>query len=428
MRRRRWIVSFFTLMTIAGATARADSPRIAASAAPPVADLVREAIARSPALAALRAQVRASRELEPAAGAPPDPMLEAMLQDVGFPRSTVGKEAMSMAGLELRQDIRYPGKRGAATDVARAETAAREADLAAATARVAAEVRSLYADLYVIDRRGHELHAAQELVEMLAATAAGRYAAGEAEQEAVLKAQLEVSRLGNELDDLTAERAAKMAELGRWLDWPAGATLGEVAALPPVALDAGAVARAADAAPEVLAGEAQVGVAQRRVHQAELDLRPDLTAAAGVGLRGALDPVVTLRLGVELPVWRRRKQEPMLRAAKESLGAAEHELADRRAMARAESTRLLATWSAADRQVTRLREAVVPQSSAALDAARVSYLSGRGDFLTVVDDFNRWLEARVELARREADRYIAWAGIERLVAPGLPENRQGAQP
>ena len=48
------------------------------------------------------------------------------------------------------------------------------------------------------------------------------------------------------------------------------------------------------------------------------------------------------------------------------------------------------------------------------DAARSSYLAGRGDFSSVVEDFNLWLDARVELARREADRYAAWAEIERL--------------
>jgi hypothetical protein len=63
----------------------------------------------------------------------------------------------------------------------------------------------------------------------------------------------------------------------------------------------------------------------------------------------------------------------------------------------------------------RFREAIVPQSSTALDAARSSYLAARGDFSTVVEDFGLWLEARVQLARREADLYAAWAGMQRLL-------------
>jgi hypothetical protein len=59
----------------------------------------------------------------------------------------------------------------------------------------------------------------------------------------------------------------------------------------------------------------------------------------------------------------------------------------------------------------------VPQTSAAVDAARFSYLAGRGDFSTVVEDFELWLEARTQLARRESDRFAVWAELESLVAP-----------
>ncbi|HYN20330.1 MAG TPA: TolC family protein [Thermoanaerobaculia bacterium] len=93
---------------------------------------------------------------------------------------------------------------------------------------------------------------------------------------------------------------------------------------------------------------------------------------------------------------------------------ARQELLDAELTATSEAARLTAEWERADRQMIRFREAIVPQSSAAMDAARSSYLAGRGDFSTVVEDFGLWLEARVQLARREADRYAAWAGLKRL--------------
>jgi outer membrane protein TolC len=85
-------------------------------------------------------------------------------------------------------------------------------------------------------------------------------------------------------------------------------------------------------------------------------------------------------------------------------------------MARAEAARLQAEWRKAEEQILRYREAIVPQTSAVLDAARASYLAGRGDFSTVVEDFDLWLEARTGLARREAERYVAWAELERLIS------------
>jgi hypothetical protein len=74
----------------------------------------------------------------------------------------------------------------------------------------------------------------------------------------------------------------------------------------------------------------------------------------------------------------------------------------------------------------RYREAIVPQTSAAVDAARSSYLTGRGDFSTVIEDFELWIEARVELARRQADRYTVWAELQALAVETETESGAGS--
>ena len=89
-------------------------------------------------------------------------------------------------------------------------------------------------------------------------------------------------------------------------------------------------------------------------------------------------------------------------------------------MARAEAARLEADWRRAGSQVTRYAQAIVPQTSLALDAARSSYLAGRGDFSTVIEDFNLWLEARTGLARREAERFTTWAELQTVIGSSGP--------
>ena len=95
---------------------------------------------------------------------------------------------------------------------------------------------------------------------------------------------------------------------------------------------------------------------------------------------------------------------------------------------RAEAARLVADVNRADEQIVRYRAGLLPQSSAALDAARASYLGGRGEFASVLDEFRRWTEIRVELARREASRFIAIGQLDILVNPvehGAWESRSG---
>jgi outer membrane protein TolC len=325
-----------------------------------------------------------------------------MLADMGFPKFTVGTDEMSMIGPEVRQGLLYPGKREARRQAARAETEIRGAELDLLQRMVAAQVRTLYARLYALDRERQSLEAARELLEMLSATVAARYGAGQAEQEAVIKAQLEVSRLGERLDDLSADRKTLVAALNRLRDLPGEAPLGSVPVLPPAAFPA-----------------------SRRLDVAKLELKPNLSAGAALGLRGSFDPAVTLRFGLEWPLWRKQKQEPMIHAAEHELAMAQADLRDAQAAARSEAARLAAEWQRSERQIQRYQQAIVPQTSAAIDAARSSYLAGRGDFLTVVDDFNRWLDARVQLASREAERFSTWAEVEALIAS--PTGSQAAK-
>jgi cobalt-zinc-cadmium efflux system outer membrane protein len=396
--------------------------------APPPDELVALALRRAPSLAALAARVQEARELVRPAGALPNPMLELMVQDIGFPRWTVGEEDMSMAGPQLSQGIPFPGKRGARRRAAQAEVTVKANELELLRREVTREIRSSCARLYALDQEQQALLSGRELLELLAATVRERYSAGTAEQEAAIKAQLAVSRLDERLDDLTAERKGVVAAVNRYLDQPGDTPLGRVPALPDALVPPTPWAAAvAENSPEVAVRRAEVQAAERRLRVARLERRPDFLAGAGVGFRGGKDPVVTLRLGMDLPLWSAQNQAPLFRAAGQNLEASRQTLRDAEAGARAEAARLEAEWGRADRQVRRYAQAIVPRSRLAFDAARSSYLVGQGDFSTVVEDFNLWLEARTGLARREAERFTTWAELQTVIGPGGPadDGRRG---
>lgn len=410
--------SLLLAITLAGTPAAAQD---LAAPAPSVDDLVREALARSPAIGARAASVDAQRQRQQAAGALADPGLDVELQNAGLGWS-VGDQEMSMVELQVRQPLPWPGKRDAARAVAAAETRQQEAAHAAVARDVALSVRTIYARIYALDREREALLASGELIDLLTETARSRYATGGGEQEGVLKAGVQGLRVKERMADLDAERESLVADLDRWLDLPGSAPLGRVGALDPApAPPAVTEQQAADRAPEVLQAASAVDVAERRVEAARLGLRPDLSVNGGVGYRGSLDAVVLAGVGIELPIWRRQKQLPLLHAAEAELVAAQRRLADTRAAARAEAAKHVAMFHAADAQAQLYRDGIVPQADAALDAARSSYLAGRGDFSTVIEDFQLWLDARVALARREADRYEAWATLQHHVG-GVPES------
>ncbi len=396
--------------------------------APSPDELAALALQRAPSLAALAARVQEAREMVRPAGALPNPMVELMIQDIGFPRWTVGEEGMSMIGPQVTQGIPFPGKRGARRRAAQADVTVKASELELLRREVALDIRRLCARLYALDQEQQALSSGHELLEMLAATVRERYSAGVAEQEAAIKAQLAVSRLDERLDDLVAERRALVASVNRYLDQPGDAPLGRVTTLPePGAPPTPWEAVVMENSPEIVLRRAEVQAAERRLRVARLELRPDLLVGAGLGFRGGKDPAVTLRLGMDLPLWSAQRQMPMFRAAGQDLEASRQVLRDAEARARAETARLEADWRRAARQVTRYAQAIVPRSSLALDAARSSYLVGRGDFSAVIEDFNLWLEARTGLARREAERFTTWAELQAIIGSSGPgdDGRRG---
>jgi outer membrane protein TolC len=403
------------LLLLAGLAAAAAAQNDPGAAAPALGELIAEALANAPALAAARSRTSAARELERPAAALPDPMLEALVQNADFPRYTIGTEDMSMAGLEVRQPLPYPGKLRARAAAARAETVLREAETDELERRIVAEVRRLYARLYALDAEQQVLDAARDLTALLTATARARYSAGAGDAGDLLKAQLEETRLAERLEDHHSERHAMVADLNRWLGRPGEAPLGVVGELPAAPAPRGSWEDlAAAGSPRVRTARAALRLGEEQLGAARLDLRPDLSPAAGLAFRGPLGPVLTLRFGVEWPLWKSRKQEPRVRAAEQEAERARQELRDAEIEARAAAAHLRYEWENATSQILRYREGILPQSTTVLDAARSSYLAGRGDFSAVVEGFDTWLEARMQLARREADRFAAWAAFSAL--------------
>ena len=392
--------------------------------APPVDELVARALDQSPSLAALRSRLSSARQRVAPAGALPDPMLAVMYQDVGAPWNP--DRAMSMVQVEYTQPLPWLGKLQARRDAAGAEADVGEADIRLLRLRLVSAIRSQVARVYAVDREADALDAAAQLLELAASTVSARYAAGLADQEALVKVRLEGSRLTGRRTDLEAERAELAAELSRLMGEPGAGDLGEVASLPAVTLPTGSLEDLAVAnCCRLAVARAAVVAAERKVEAARLEGRPNFLLGVAGGTTFGPEAVITLRFGIELPAFAADKQDALLGAAAADLEAARHEERAAEDTVRAEAATLAARWKRADAQVTLFREAIVPQASVAMDAARAAYVAGRGDFSTLIEDFRIWIDAQLDLSRREADRYSTWAEVQELVTPAVQPAAEG---
>lgn len=335
---------------------------------------------------------------------------------------------MVMGTLMLNQAVPFPGKPALRRSAALADAEVSRAEWVRMRRQLAADVRSMYADLYAMDEMAAALRATRESLDLLESSAASRYTAGLSMQADLIEVQLQRSRVNEQLDDIAASRAAMTAKLNSMLDRIADTPIrttappSRVAAGDPGAPDSAAVANA----PDVVIRRQAVEAARFRLAIARREAWPDIVAGVEYGWRRSLPPMLTATLGLELPVWKGRKQDAEARAAAHDLEMARQDLRMAVAAARGEAARLAAARDVAARQVELYRAEIVPRSELILDAARATYAAGAGGSVReAMEAYRMVLEALAGRARREADLYKAEAALAALAGTDPAVPREG---
>jgi outer membrane protein, heavy metal efflux system len=379
--------------------------------------LVALARTRNPAVQAAESRVVEAHATIGPAGARPDPMLMAGVLD--FPYGKVGyTDNFTMNMLRVTQTFPYPGKLSLATRAAEADEAAAHATLAQQRLDVERDVRTAYYELAFV-RRAQEIvrHNADVLTDLSKITET-RYGVGTSTQADVLRARVEIARLGDESASLASQERSALARLNAVLDRPSATPVG-IAVIPQTivrlavadsashvhfssaALGSAAFgAAAADSpllpmdslqslaianSPMLHAHEARISAQERRLDLARKAHLPDFDISLEYDQRPQFRDYVSFFVSVPLRLQKRRKQDQEVVGAGAELSALEAEhMADVNSIRQEVATRV----SDVERERTRLAlslKAILPQAHAALESATASYQVGRVDFASLVD-------------------------------------------
>ena len=376
----------------------------------------------SPELLAIQARAEAAAAVAPSRDTLPDPSLSVTYTNDGLSGFTLGSSEFSNLTASWEQEVPAKSVRGSAAAVARAEAETLRASSATARAGLRARVVTLYVELWRIDRIGELLAESRALLTTSAEVARARYESGEGIQEGLIRAQTAVRRVDLDVLELALTRRQVEIALGAALGRDGDPEFGPARALPEAAvpLDAEGLADSAEASsPSVKESSAKELAAAAQLEDARVQTKPTYSWVAAYQFRGGLDPMVMGGFSVRLPVWKDRKQERVIAgAAMESTAA---QLARRQAevAARASARSLVAEVASIDGRLRLYREAIVPQSTAALDAAEAALASGRAEMSLVLDDFDRWIGARRETVALSARRITTVAELEAVTGRQL---------
>lgn len=397
----------------------AAAPGRPAAAGPDVTveDLVAEALEKSPAIAAARAEAAASRERIAPAGTLPDPMVSLAYENDGASPS-LGSEMMTRLAVMAEQAIPWPGKLRLAAKVAAADAEVVETRVARARLAVEAAVRRAATRLLEAREARGLTRELEETWKGIEAVVENRYAAGMGTQQDVLRAQVERTRLLQQARrDEEAARAAE-AELRRLLlraptePVRLADRLADLRPGPPD--EAAAYARAEAESPELAAAARSLSREALAIDLSRREGKPDLVASAGYMNRGSLPMMWSAGLGMTVPVFADRKQAARVREAEARRAAAVAAESDVRARLLAKTEERLARLVRLAEEARLDREALLVQDRLAVEAALASYSSGSVPFVTVLEAIStEFSDRRAALGRLSAFR-IAEADLHEL--------------
>ncbi|HET6361391.1 MAG TPA: TolC family protein [Gemmatimonadota bacterium] len=405
-----------------------------------LAALVEEARAASPEIAAADRALDAARARAEAAGAFPDPRLAVGLTNAVVSDPLASEDMMTMRMVQLGTTLPYPGKLDLEEEAARWMVSAAEAERQAVELGVVAEVKRAYYEIWFLDRALDVVRANRELLSDFVSVTGTRYSVGTGGQPDILKAQVERTRLGDELLDLERRRVAAVAEINARLDRPSRTPVSrpsipeevERAAVPPPgsevrftaiapvereATEAGgplpdlaSLQRATEESnPRLRALAARVEARRAEARLADLAAFPDFDLTLGYGQRSGREDMASAMVSMPLPLFKGRKQDPLADAADGEVAALEAERAVLANEVRSDVARLHAALLRTRDRVALMRDGVLPQARAALESALAGYRVASVDFLTLVD-------SQATLFRHELDYHDLLAGFARDLA------------
>lgn len=380
--------------------------------------------AGTPRIAAAQAAARAAEARIGPARRPPDPELQFGLMNRSLPGFGLD-EVLGMNQIQLMQMVPIAGKLGLAARLERARAAS--ADARAADVRWEERSRAAMAfyELYETDQSIVVARETQELLRNLVKTTATMYAVGEGRQPDVLRAQVELARMTEDLVRMEAMRTAAASRLNAVLDRPADAPVASPAlpVFPPALPPRDSLERLALAnRPMLQAGAEDVHAAEAAERLAHREIWPDLQVGVQYGWRpmeDGTDHMASLMLGVRLPIWAGSRQLAMRQETRAMREMAAADLAGMEASTRGRVGELDADISRARSLLNLYRTTVLPQSEATVASALAAYRVGGVDFMTLLDARMGTNRYRQEVIRLEAELGRAIAELEMLVAVDL---------
>jgi outer membrane protein TolC len=387
-------------------------------------ELIQEAEHKNPQIAASFHAWQASRNVPKQVSALPETQVSVQQFSVGSPRPFAGYSNSNFAyiGLGASQDIPYPGKRQLRAQVAEHEADSVEAQTDSVRRLVVGNLKIVYFKLAYIQQTLGVLEKSDQLLNQVEQATEARYRVGQGNQQDVLKAQLQHTKILQEIAHHHQEEGALEAQIKQLLGRLQGSPDIVADTLSARSLSFSAPAlfeKASEHNPDVRSKQASIEQQETQVELAHKNFRPDFNVQYMYQhTNGDTRDYYVATFGVRLP--NRGRQKAELAQAQQNQERARRELDSESQRVLSEVQQQYVRAKTSEERLKIYSDGLGPQSEATFRSALSAYQSNRQDFESLLSSFldvlNLDLEYRNELVEHES----ALAELERLSGVDVP--------
>src|SRR5437016_4219499 len=338
-------------------------------------DLVSELLQNNPEIQAARFRFEAATKRPSQAGTLPEPIASLTNLGVGHPFSRPNASEFSYQGFGVSQELPFPGKLALASEEAKREAEGVQQNYRAVVLDITARLKVTYYEWITVNKAIELTRQHSQLLSRFEEIARNRYTVGKGLQQDVLKAQLEVSTLEQQIVMLDERRRRAEAEIASLLAVPSVAIRApseiQLSSFP-LSLDE--LLKAIADAPRVRAEEKMVDARAVGIDRSLKDFRPDF----GVNLQwqrtGTNFPDYYMAMvQVKIPIYYARKQRYALEESYSKLREAKqnYRTAQQQAIYQVKDQYL--SIQSSERILSLYKTTLLPQAQLTVDSSASAY-------------------------------------------------------
>ena len=430
-----------------------------------LSDYLAYAAFNNPGLEAAFHRWKAELERVPQVTALPDPRFTYRY----FIREVETRVGPQQQALGLAQTLPWFGKLSLRGDVASEAARAARQQYEAKKLRLFFEVQDAYYEYYYLGRSISVVQQSLALVKHLESVARTRFRAAAASHPDVIRAQVELGKLEDQLEALRDLRTPLVARLNAALSRPPREDLPMPQAIPAdrmAASDEQILKWLSETSPELRALDHEIERTRHAIDLARKDYYPDLTfgfdytdvgsppsgrppglanpgtlrslSRIGGGMGDLIDAyaigrsfqpadrpedagqdIWMMSISMNLPIWR-DKYAAGERAARFRHLAARHARKQRENALAAKIQRVLYDYRDAERKIDLYRDTLVPKARQSLRSTEAAFRAGTSNFLDLIDAERTLLDFELSYERALTNRAQRLAELETLVGRSIP--------